>query len=124
MKINKYINYFLGFSVVAGLLGNSVSKKKNTLSKSPFIQDPLSSFIGTWSNQEINDKRRLLKITKDGEFLINGHPIAGSITSISHQQLVFTDHYGYELIAKRQANDTLSFYDDADEKDCLFVLTE
>ncbi|MER2002696.1 MAG: DUF4828 domain-containing protein, partial [Carnobacterium inhibens] len=109
MKINKYINYFLGFSVVAGLLGNSVSKKKNTLSKSPFIQDPLSSFIGTWSNQETNDKRRLLKITKDGEFLINGHPIAGSITSISHQQLVFTDHYGYELIAKRQANDTLSF---------------
>lgn len=124
MKINKYINYFLGFSVVAGLLGNSVSRKKNTLSKRKLIQDPLSSFIGTWSNQETNDKRRLLKITTEGEFLINGHPIVGSITSISHQQLVFTDHYGYELIAKRQANNTLSFYDDADEKDYLFVLTE
>ncbi|WP_231549470.1 DUF4828 domain-containing protein [Carnobacterium jeotgali] len=55
---------------------------------------------------------------------MNDQPILGSITSISSQQLVFTDHFGYELIAKRQANDTLSFYDDADEKNYLFVLTE
>lgn len=124
MKMNRYINYFFGFSIVAGLLGKSVSKKKNDSSKSKLVQNPLSSFIGTWSNQETNDKRRLLKITKEGEFLINGLPIVGSITSISHQQLIFTDHYGYELIAKRQSNNTLSFYDDADEKDYLFVLTE
>ena len=120
----KYINYIFGFSIVAGLLGNSVSKKKNALSKGKIVQDPLFSFIGTWSNQETNDKRRLLKITKEGKFLINDLPIVGSITSISPQQLIFTDHYGYELIAKRQANNTLSFYDDADEKDYLFVLTE
>ncbi|MER2173115.1 MAG: DUF4828 domain-containing protein [Carnobacterium sp.] len=124
MKMNKYINYFFGFSIVAGLLSKSVSKKKNASSKSKLVQDPLSSFIGTWSNQETNDKRRFLKITKEGEFLINGQLIVGSITSISHDQLIFTDHYGYELIAKRQANNTLSFYDDADEKDYLFVLTE
>lgn len=122
--MNKYINYFFGFSIVAGLLRKSVSKKKNASSKSKLVQDPLSSFIGTWSNQETNDKRRFLKITKEGEFLINDQLIVGSITSISHDQLTFTDHYGYELIAKRQANNTLSFYDDADEKDYLFVLTE
>lgn len=124
MKMNKYINLFLGFSVVAGLLGNSVSKKKNGLSKSISMKDPLVPFIGTWSNQELDEKQRLLKITKEGNFVINDQPILGSITSISSQQLVFTDHFGYELIAKRQANDTLSFYDDADEKNYLFVLTE
>lgn len=124
MKMNKYINYFLGFSVIAGLLGNSVSKKRYNLSKNISIQDPLSPFIGTWSNQETDEKQRLLKITKEGNFVINNQPILGNITSISQQQLVFTDHYGYELIAKRQANNKLSFYDDADEKNYLFVLTE
>lgn len=88
------------------------------------MKDPLAPFIGTWSNQELDEKQRLLKITKEGNFVINDQPILGSITSISSQQLVFTDHFGYELIAKRQANDTLSFYDDADEKNYLFVLTE
>ncbi|WP_148229408.1 DUF4828 domain-containing protein [Carnobacterium sp. 17-4] len=124
MKMTKYINLFLGFSVIAGLLGNSVSKKKNGLSKTISMQDPLSPFIGTWSNQEIDEKQRLLKITNEGDFIINDQPILGSITSISKQQLVFTDHYGYELIAKRHQNNTLSFYDDADEKNYLFVLTE
>lgn len=124
MKLHRYINYFLGFSVIAGLLGRSVSKKRNTLSASDNDQQPLSPFLGTWLSQETDQKQMLLKITQEGEFFINDHPLVGNITSVSKQQLVFTDHFGYELIAKRHADNTLSFYDDADEREYLFILTE
>lgn len=122
MKLHRYINYLLGFSVAAGLLGKSVSKKKNT--RSIPTQNPLTLYIGTWTSQEKDQSHTFLKITIEGKLFINDLPIDGSITSVSNQKLVFTDHFGYELIAKREANNTLAFYDDADEKDYLFVLTE
>lgn len=123
MKINKFINYFLGFSIIARLLGKSFSKKKKASSRNISIQQSLSPFVGTWSSQE-HKTRWLLKITQEGDLHINNHLIKGSLTSISNQQLVFIDHYGYKLIAKRHENNTLSFYDEADEKNYLFVLSE
>lgn len=123
MKMYKYINYLLGFSVIAQLIGKSVSTKKKRLAKKKALQKPISPFVGTWSSQE-HKKRWLLKITQEGDLHINDQLIKGSLTSISNQQLVFTDHYGYKLIAKRHENNTLSFYDEADEKNYLFVLTE
>lgn len=123
MKMYKYIHYLLGFSVIARLLGKSVSNKKKHLSKNNSLQQRISPFVGTWSSQE-NKTRWLLKITQEGDLHFNDHLIKGSLTSISNQQLVFTDHFGYKLIAKRHTNNTLSFYDEADEKNYLFVLSE
>jgi len=123
MKMYKYIHYLLGFSIIARLLGKSVSNRKKYLAKKSSLQQPISAFVGTWSSQE-QKTRWLLKITQDGDLHINDQLIKGSLTSISNQQLVFTDHYGYKLIAKRHENNTLSFYDEADEKNYLFVLSE
>lgn len=124
MKMHKYVNIFLGFSVIAGFLGKSVSKNKKILSSNISTQQSLSPFVGTWSSQEINKTLWFLKITQEGKIYINDHLITGNLTSITNQQLVFTDHYGYELIAKRNADNSLSFYDEADEKNYLFVLSE
>lgn len=124
MKMHKYVNIFLGFSVIAGFLGKSVSKNKKILSSNISTQQSLSPFVGTWSSQEINKTLWFLKITQEGKIYINDHLITGKLTSITNQQLVFTDHYGYELIAKRNADNSLSFYDEADEKNYLFVLSE
>ncbi len=116
----KYIHYLLGFSVIAQLLGKSVSNRKKCLAKKSSLQQPISSFVGTWSSQE-HKTRWLLKITQNGDLHINNHLIKGSLTSISDQQLVFTDHFGYKLIANRHENNTLSFYDEADEKNYCFI---
>lgn len=124
MKMHKYVNIFLGFSVIAGFLGKSVSKNKKILSSNISTQQSLSPFVGTWSSQEINKTLWFLKITQEGKIYINDHLITGKLTSITNQQLVFTDHFGYELIAKRNADNSLSFYDEADEKNYLFVLSE
>lgn len=124
MKMHKYVNIFLGFSVIAGFLGKSVSKNKKILSSNISTQQSLSPFVGTWSSQEINKTLWFLKITQEGKIYINDHLITGNLTSITNQQLVFTDHFGYELIAKRNADNSLSFYDEADEKNYLFVLSE
>lgn len=123
MKMNKYINCFLGFSFIAGFLGKSVSKKKKGSPLNISTQQ-LSPFVGTWSSQEVNKTLWFLKITQEGKIYINDQLITGSFTSISSQQLVFTDHFGYQLIAKRNEDNSLSFYDEADEKNYLFVLSE
>lgn len=123
MKTNKLINFLLGFSIIVRLLKKTFSKKKIAPSRVSSLQQSLSPFVGTWSSQE-SKTHWLLRITQEGDFHINNHLLVGSLTSISNQQLVFTDHYGYKLIANRHENDTLSFYDEADEKNYLFVLSE
>lgn len=115
MNRRKVLTYLLGASFIAGLTSKTLHKKSTQSHSNK--NAPLSIFVGTWSFIESKHLNQTLTINEQGQLSIYGKPLNGRLTSINKNELVFTDHYGYELIIQQKEPETLTLYDSADEKE-------
>lgn len=117
MNRKNLLKYILGFSVIVSI-SNSVLKNRIKRKKSPSVEDPLAPFVGKWIMKEPGSLAEVhLTISDDGQFYLNGHSLQGKVTLIGEDQLIFTDHYGYELVLKKVQDQSYNLYDEADDKE-------
>ncbi|MBM6614448.1 DUF4828 domain-containing protein [Desemzia sp. RIT804] len=115
MSRRKVFTYLLGVSFVAGVAREALRKKSTkTLShESPAI----SNFVGTWGfDDPLYPGSKTLKIDDQARLFINEKPVKGSLILLNQHNLIFTDHYGYELVIQPIDNNTLTLFDSADDK--------
>lgn len=116
MNRRKVLTYLLGASFIAGLTSKTLHKKSTK--NDPNKNCTLAIFVGKWTFPESHQsKLSVLSIDEQGQLFIDGKQLKGSVTSISKNKLIFTDHYGYELIIQMNDSESLTLYDSADEKE-------
>lgn len=74
-------------------------------------------FAGTWRFYDQRQKRHhILQVSTQLQIEIDGHPLAGQVTQLNRQQLVFLDQYGYELRITANDQQPTTIYDEADHR--------
>ena len=112
MTASKLFKYFLGFSFLAGVTSASLKYKEKNANKK--LERLFSFYIGTWQLYTAkNSAYGELTITTDGEFYLNKKSLEGTILSLTEKQLVYLDHFGYELYFNRDVA-SLTMLDSSD----------
>jgi hypothetical protein len=82
-------------------------------------------FAGTWRFYDERQKRHhQLRVSSQLEIKIDGHPLAGQVTQLNRQQLVFLDQYGYELRITANDQQPTTIYDEADHRTYPIMLVD
>ncbi|SFH70195.1 DUF4828 domain-containing protein [Pisciglobus halotolerans] len=118
MASHRLLKYLLSASFIAGLTRASLKyKESKTNQKNDQL---LSPYLGNWHMQ---DPAGLfsgqLLIDAEENIVLNGKAMKGSVTALTKDQLVYTDHFGYELTFKVQDENNLTLLDSADDKTYL-----
>lgn len=122
MSRRKAFTYLLGVSFVAGVARETLRKKNK---KTRFHKtSAISRFVGTWTfDDSLYPETKTLKIDDQARLFINEKPVKGSLTLLDQKKLIFTDHYGYELIIQPIDKNSITLFDSADDKTYTLSLT-
>ncbi len=84
--------------------------------KTEKLIEPIQYYIGdyTFFDNKTN-KQHTLTITAQSQIIIDNINLEGSVIGLTTLSLTFLDHYGYQLIVKRQDNQ-LTVYDEAEDQ--------
>ncbi|MFD0897788.1 DUF4828 domain-containing protein [Loigolactobacillus binensis] len=79
--------------------------------------DLAAIYMGTWLFYDAKQARHhQLQISSQLAIHIDGHPLAGTVTILTAQRLLFLDQYGYELQITAVAEQPYEIYDEADHR--------
>lgn len=79
-----------------------------------------SYYAGNWSfNDEQTHKKHTLKITPNLLVQIDNKPLSGNVIQLTENELIFLDHFGYQLKITCQNQRPVSIYDEAEDTDYL-----
>lgn len=117
MQRKFFIKMFISFTLLSKLV-HLIKKNREAQLK----VDPIAFFIGKWHISDPNTSTALsIQIGENREVYLNKQLMNGQLISIEKDKLVFTDHFGYELIATKLSSTTLNLFDEADEKNYQLV---
>ncbi|GED82797.1 DUF4828 domain-containing protein [Latilactobacillus curvatus] len=75
-------------------------------------------YAGHWSfNDNQTRKKHTLEITPNLLVQIDHKPLSGQVISLTENELVFLDHYGYQLKITCENQRPVSVYDEAEDMD-------
>ncbi|KRM21002.1 DUF4828 domain-containing protein [Latilactobacillus graminis] len=75
-------------------------------------------YAGHWSfNDTQTRKTHTLEITPNLLVQIDHKPLSGKVISLTEHELVFLDHYGYQLKITCEDQRPVSIYDEAEDMD-------
>ncbi|GEK28261.1 DUF4828 domain-containing protein [Furfurilactobacillus siliginis] len=101
-----------GVSLAAGLTSaftRSAKKQPDTQSSLPML------YSGTWKYSDHNDHRiHRIQINPDLTLHVDGRAEQATVESISAEELVYLDNFGYHLRIQANEQQPVSLYDEAD----------
>lgn len=117
MQRKWFIKMFISFTLLSKLV-YLIKKNRETHLK----VDPLTFFIGKWHvSDPITSTELSIQIGENREVYLNKQLMNGQQMSIEKDKLVFTDHFGYELVITKLSSTTLNLFDEADEKNYQLI---
>lgn len=117
MQRKCFIKMFISFTLLSKLV-YFIKKNRETQLK----VDPLTFFIGKWHISDPNTSTKLsIQIGENREVYLNKQLMNGQLMPIEKDKLVFTDHFGYELVVTKLSSTTLNLFDEADEKNYQLI---
>lgn len=117
MQRKLIIKMLISFTIISKLV--QIIKKNK---KSHSTLDPLTSYIGTWRINEPDITTEMsIQIEENQQIYLNKQLMNGHLISIENDKLIFTDHFGYELIVTKLSPTSLNLFDEADEKNYQLV---
>ena len=90
-----------------------LKKQPHTITTNDFHKE----YVGSWHFiDQTTQRTHQLTITEQAQLYLDTQPLPGQIITISDQELVFLDHYGYQL--KIEANNRIPYtiFDEAEDK--------
>ena len=117
MQRKVILKTFILFTVLGKLF---ISFKNN--SKKTSKKDPLDFFMGSWDVLEPDPLIPMsIYFDENQQIYLNDQIMNGNLVSIKEDELIFKDHFGYELIVTKLSPDSLNLFDEADEKNYRLI---
>ncbi|WP_313469088.1 DUF4828 domain-containing protein [Carnobacterium sp.] len=117
MQRKVILKIFIFFTIFGKLCISFKNSRKKTSKR-----NPLDFFMGSW---DVLDPDPLIPMSiyfdENQQIYLNDQLMNGNLVSIKENELIFKDHFGYELIVTKLSTDSLNLFDEADEKNYRLI---
>lgn len=123
MKLNHPLKRFFFWLPLAASAGTVLlrmgahSNQKNP----PVGTFTIPSFQGKWQTP---DGAHILEIRNLQDLSWNGSRLKVTLQKVASDRIVLCDRYGFSITIVKTGTDTLTLFDEADERDYIFQLSE
>lgn len=115
--MKKHWTLLVGASLLTGLAGSLLLKKKQGTSDAGTSKDIQRIYIGQWWFVNKNKAtQHTLEINSSFSLSIDGKKINSLLVELTPKRFVIQDEFGYHLIVQSEAGQPVSLYDEADDE--------